>query len=68
MWGFSSAGRALRWQRRGHGFESRMLHQNIRYDRDCPIQRLYLGFYFWKTAKNVPVCQKNVPTGVPKII
>ena len=25
-WGFSSAGRALRWQRRGHGFEPRKLH------------------------------------------
>ena len=25
-WGVSSAGRALRWQRRGHGFEPRKLH------------------------------------------
>ena len=29
MWGISSAGRALRWQRRGHRFDPVMLHQSI---------------------------------------
>ncbi len=27
IWGYSSADRALRWQRRGPGFESLYLHQ-----------------------------------------
>ena len=37
--GVSSAGRALRWQRRGHGFEPRMLHQNIPPDDEGVARR-----------------------------
>ena len=29
VWGHSSAGRALRWQRRGQGFDPPWLHQII---------------------------------------
>ena len=28
FWGISSVGRALRWQRKGQGFETPMLHRN----------------------------------------
>ena len=39
-WGHSSAGRALRWQRRGQGFDPPWLHQN-RNNMDQNIDKLF---------------------------
>lgn len=38
FWGVSSAGRALRWQRRGQGFEPPTLHQSS-------FKPLFKGFF-----------------------
>ena len=48
LWGVSSAGRALRWQRRGHGFDPRTLHQiknPCRYDKGSSYFRLFSEDY-----------------------
>ena len=39
-WGFSSVGRALRWQRRGQGFEPPKLHHINR-------KALFQGFFYY---------------------
>ena len=52
-WGHSSAGRALRWQRRGQGFDPPWLHHSLifliyRQDRN---KFIYLRLSFFVTLK-----------------
>lgn len=43
--GLAQLARALRWQRRGHGFESHTLHKNLQVQKKVPLYRLYDGTF-----------------------
>ncbi len=46
MWGISTVGSALRWQRRGHRFEPGMLHTNSSIDIERFLVRPRSLYYF----------------------